>query len=91
MLTINKKSPEEKYNRKIKYILKNYSELIVTVSNEPNIENYTVMNINAFEDLIDLAEQNKINIIHYESIKDKKNKFYVFVDKFVYIYLVAKN
>ena len=88
-LIINKKSPEEKYKRKIKYILKNYGELIVTVSNEPDIKNYTIMNINTFEDLIDLAEQNKTNIIHYEVIKDKQNKFYVFVDKFVYIYVVS--
>ena len=89
VLIINKKSPEEKYKRKIKYILKNYGELIVTVSNEPNIKNYTIMNINTFEDLIDLAEQSKTNIIHYEVIKEKQNKFYVFVDKFVYIYEVS--
>ena len=88
MINKNKKTPEEKYNKKIKSILKNYSELIVTVSNEPNIKNYTIMNINTFEDLIDLAEQNKINIIHYETIKNKQNKFYIFVDKFAYIYIV---
>ena len=85
----NKRTPEEVYKSKIKNILKSYSELIVTVSNEPNVENYTVMKINSLEDIIDLAEQNKINIIHYESIKDKENRFYVFVDKFVYIYQVS--
>lgn len=90
VLILNKKekNPEEEYKRKIKYILKNYNELIVTVSNEPNLDNYSVMNINTLEALINLAEQNEINIIHYESIKDKKNKFYVFVNKFVYIYQV---
>ena len=81
-----KKTPEEKYKRKIKYIMKNYSELIVTVSNEPNVENYNVMKIDMLEDLIDLAEQNRTNVIHYEKIKDKQNKFYVYVDKFVYVY-----
>lgn len=80
-----KRTPEEVYNKKVDYILKNYDELIVTVSNRPNIENYDVMELNNFDDLIDLAEQNKTNIIHFEEIKDKQNNFYVFVDKFVYV------
>ena len=84
----NKRTPEEIYKSKIKYILKSYSELIVTVVNEPNVENYTVMEIKTLEDIIDLAEQNNINIIHYETIKDKQNRFYVFVDRFVYMYQV---
>ncbi len=88
IISKRKKTPEEKYKRKIKYIMKNYSELIVTVSNEPDVENYTVMKINMLEDLIDLAEQNRTNVIHYEKIKNEQNKFYVYVDKFVYIYQV---
>lgn len=84
-----KKSPEEMYKKRVNYIIKNYSELIATVSNEPNIENYNVMEITDFEDMIDLAEQNKINIIHFEKIKNKQNNFYVFIDKFVYVYILS--
>ncbi len=88
LVTRKRRNPEEIYNKRVDYILKNYDELIVTVSNEPNIDNYNVMKITNFDDLIDLAEQNKINIIHYEKIKDKQNNFYVFVDKFVYVYVL---
>lgn len=84
----NKKTPEREYNRKINNILKNYGELIVTVSNEPKIEDYTVMKIKKLEDLIDLAEQNKTNIVHYEAVKDKNNAFYVYINRLVYVYLL---
>lgn len=84
----NKQTPEREYNRKINNILKNYGELIVTVSNKPNTEDYIVMNIKKLEDLIDLAEQNKTNIIHYEAVKDKNNAFYVYIDRLVYVYLL---
>ena len=86
----NKQTPEREYNRKINNILKNYGELIVTVSNKPNTEDYIVMNIKKLEDLIDLAEQNKTNIIHYEAVKDKNNAFYVYIDRLVYVYLLLK-
>ena len=88
IISKRKKTPEEKYKRKIKHIMKNYSELMVTVSNEPIVENYIVMKINKLEDLVDLAEQNRTNVIHYEKIKNEQNKFYVYVDKFVYVYQV---
>ncbi len=69
----------------IKNILKNYNNLIVTVENEPDISNLKVMNVNKFEDLIDIAEQNQTNIIHYEVVKDKESKFYVIVNNYAYI------
>lgn len=84
----NKQTPEREYNRKINNILKNYGELIVTVSNKPNTDDYIVMNIKKLEDLIDLAEQNKTNIIHYEAEKEKNNAFFVYVDRLVYLYVL---
>ena len=46
------------------------------------------MNIEKLEDLIDLAEQNEKNIIHYEFKKENKSKLYVIVDEYVYVYEV---
>lgn len=87
----NKSTPEEIYNHNIKRILKYYRDLIVTVSNEPNLTGLEVMNINILDDLIDVAEQNQSNIIHYEVIKNERSNLYVIVGNYVYIYVVTAN
>ena len=85
----NSKTPEEKYKRNIKRIIKYYRDLIVTVKNEPNIKDLKIMQIQSLEDLIDVAEQNKSNIIHYEEIENVKSNLYVIVNGYVYIYVVT--
>ena len=85
----NKKTPIDMYTRNINRILKYYKYLIVTVDNEPNLSNLKVMNIALLEDLIDVAEQTKSNIIHYEVLKNQKSNLYVIVNEYVYIYVVT--
>ena len=85
----NKSTPEEVYNHNIKRILKYCKDLIVTVSNEPNLSNLEVMSITVLDDLIDVAEQNQSNIIHYEVEKNEKSNLYVIVGNYVYIYVVT--
>ena len=85
----HKSTPEEIYNHNIKRILKYYRDLIVTVSNEPNLSNLEIMNITVLDDLIDVAEQNQSNIIHYEVIKNELSNLYVIVGNYVYIYVVT--
>ena len=87
----NKSTPEEVYNHNIKRILKYYRDLIVTVSNEPNLSGLESMNINVLDDLIDVAEQNQRNIIHYEVAKNERSNLYVIVGNYVYIYVVTAN
>ena len=89
----NRKSrtPETMYNKNISHIFKYYRDLIVTVSNEPNLEGLKIMNVAIMEDLIDVAEQNKSSIIHYEITQNEKSKFYVIVGKYVYVYTVTAN
>lgn len=85
----NKSTPEEIYNNNIKRILKYYRDLIVTVSNEPNLTGLEIMNIAALDDLIDVAEQNQSNIIHYEVVENERSNLYVIVGNYVYIYIVT--
>ena len=85
----NNKTPGEIYENNINNILNYYKDIIVTVKDEPNLTNLEIMNVAIFEDLIDVAEQNKRNIIHYEEIKELKSKLYVIVDKYVYMYIVT--
>ena len=85
----NNKTPEQKYRNNINRIMKYYKELIVTVTNEPNIADLKVMDINSLDDLIDVAEQNNSNIIHYEAAKNLRSNLYVIVSGYVYVYIVT--
>ena len=49
------------------------------------------MNISVLDDLIDVAEQNQSNVIHYEIVKNERSNLYVIVGNFVYIYVVTAN
>ena len=80
---------KELYTRNIDKIIKEYADLIVTVTTEPDVEDKNVMKLDKIEDLIDLAEQNKVNIIHYEEEKNKLSKLYVFTGHVGYIYEVT--
>lgn len=85
----HKKTPIEMYNKNINNIFKYYKDLIVTVTNSPDISNLKVMHLVILDDLIDVAEQNKSNIIHYETIQNKKSNLYVIVGNYVYVYEVS--
>ncbi len=89
----NKKerSPEDIYEDNINKILNFYRGIIVTVSNKPDVSNLEVMNITILDDLIDVAEQCKRNIIHYKELGKSKSNLYVIIDKYVYIYIVTTN
>lgn len=86
----NKKyTSKELYTRNIEKIIKEYADLIVTVSTEPDLEDKNIMKLDKIEDIIDLAEQNKVNIIHYEEEKNKVSKLYVFTGHVGYVYIVT--
>ena len=78
-------------NQNIRNIIKYYRNLIVTVTNEPNINSMHIMNIAKLEDLIDVAEQNNKNIILYEVQENRQSNLYVIVDNYAYIYVVTEN
>ncbi len=82
------KNPKEMYEYNIKHILKYYSDLIVTVTNEPNLENLKLMKLEVLDDLIDVAEQNEKNIIHYKIPEEERSNLYVILNGYVYIYVV---
>ena len=86
---IRKISKQEKYKRNLRKIYKSYNELIIKISNEPDIKNLKIMKLKAFSDIVDLAEQIRKNIVHYEVEKDKKSILYVIDNDFVYMYEVT--
>ena len=84
IIKMNKVNPQEKYKRKIKSVLNYYKDIIVTVNNKPNLNNLKMMELIALDDLIDVAEQNNCNIIHYEDVIDEISYLYVIVGEYVY-------
>ena len=85
----NKSKVEEMYEKNITRILKYYRDIIVTVTNEPDLKALKVMRLEILDDLIDVAEQNQSNIIRYEVIENEQSNLYVIVDKYVYMYVVT--
>ncbi len=85
----SKKTPKEMYKSNMKHLLRYYKELIITISNEPNFNNLKLMKLNSIDDLIDVAEQNNSNIIHYEVIENEKSELYVIIDEYVYKYTIT--
>ena len=88
---LKERTPEDRYRNNVNKILSFYKELIVSVTNEPNIANLEVMNVPFLDDIIDVAEQNKVNIIHYEVEPNAKSLLYAVVDKYVYVYVITAN
>ncbi len=84
-----KKSPKEMYKSNINHVLKYYKDLIVTVSNKPNFNHLKLMELNSIDDLIDVAEQNNSNIIHYEAIENEKSELYVIINEYLYMYIIT--
>ncbi len=80
----NKMTPQEKYEKNINHILKYYRDIIVTVNDKPNFADLKIMEVMTLEDLIDVAEQNNCNIIHYE------NYLYAIVGEYVYSYILIE-
>ena len=82
-----KMTPQEKYEKNVNHILKYYRDIIVTVNNKPNLSDLKMMELITLDDLIDVAEQNNCNIIHYEDFTNRTNYLYVIVGNYAYYYI----
>ncbi len=85
----NKVPLEKTYERKVNHILNEYRDLIVTVIDRPDFEGLKSMEVAILEDLIDVAEQSKRNIIHYEDLESKENLLCVIVRDYVFLYRIV--
>ncbi len=88
----NKKSNNinEKYKKRINKILKYYKEIIVEIESEICLESKDIIYVKKLEDLIDIAEQNKCCILYYKANLIKESKWYVILDKYIFLYKMKK-
>ena len=84
-LIINKKTY---YTKNYNKIIKNYSDIIVEVSTQPNLENLEILEIKNFDDLVDTEEELKSPILLYEVKKQKESWFIIIHNKYAYRYIL---
>ena len=80
---------EKKYYRNLNKVLREYSDLIVTIVNKPELAGLKQLRLSNVDDLVDVAEQNRVNIICYELIKNKCSLLFVVSNGYVYIYEIT--
>ena len=74
------------FNNYINHLLKEYKGLIIKVNQLPPLDNLKYIYVENIEYLIDIANQNSLNIIYYEKIKNKQGNFYIFLNDYIYLY-----
>jgi hypothetical protein len=89
MFTKSDKATISKTERRVKKILKKYGEWIVEIDKPLEIiSNIHIVKTKAIEDLIKTSEELGKPVIHYLSIKDGNNIFYVLDDKIRYQFTI---
>ena len=78
-----------KYKKNMARVMREYGDLIVTVTNKPSIKHLQVMGIATIDDLVDVADQNKCHIIRYEILKKSESFLLVINGSYVYVYVVS--
>lgn len=85
LLLLILKPKYSKYDKYIKKLLNEYDRLIVETPTEPILENKSIIKINKFEELLDVRDNIKRPIMHYNIVKHHKCYFYIEIGKTIYL------
>lgn len=77
-----------KYNKFINKILREYDRLIVETSTIPNYEDYNVLIINSFNELVDVRDNLRSPIMYCDVLSEKESLFYIINGNNLYLYTV---
>ena len=77
-----KKNKFDKYTAKI---LKEYDRLIVETTSLPHLDDYNIIKINKFEELLDVRDNMKLPIMYYEVTKHQKAHLYILHENNLYL------
>lgn len=87
--TINgKRMQKDEYTRYIEKILNNYDRAIVETSYIPNLDDYEVIEVGKFSELLDVRDTVRLPII-YSPIEEQGSCFYIRHEKTIYIHYVS--
>ena len=88
LIVINKYNKGiSKYDKFIKRILREYDRLIVETSSYPDENEYNVLFINNFNELVDVRDNLRTPIMFYNIKKEKMCKFYILNGNNLYLYV----
>ena len=79
-----------KYDRYINRILRGYDRLIVNVKTQPKLEDYNVIKVESFEELIDVRDNTKEPIKYYVITEHLKSEFFITNNNDLYLYVVKE-
>lgn len=80
------KTRKNAYDKYLSKILKEYDRLIVETSSFPNIQEYHLLKIKSFNELLDVHDNLNLPIMHYHIAKHQKSAFYILQDKNLYLF-----
>ena len=84
---LNIRGQTDGYTRYIDKILNNYDRAIVETQYIPNLEEYEVIEVNKFSELLDVRDTLRLPII-YSPIQDNECCFYIRQDTVIYMHHV---
>lgn len=76
------------YIKNLTKIKKDYDEIIVDLSTMPDIDEYQLIEVETFEELMDLEEEVHVPILHYETIENKESIFIIIYQNLAYRYIL---
>lgn len=88
MIINNYRKKVSKYNKFINKILREYDRLIVETSTIPNYEDYNVLIINSFNELVDVRDNLRSPIMYCDVLSEKESLFYIINGNNLYLYTV---
>ena len=85
LITKKKKSEYDKYVRRL---LIGYDRIIVNVKSFPNKDDYTIIEVESFQELVDVRDNTKEPINYHVITEHQKCEFFVINDNHLYVYTV---
>ena len=79
---------QDKYTKKINKLFHDYDEIIVKVKTYPEINNKNILQVDNFEELLDVNVSLKKPIIYYEVKKNRESRFLIIDDDRVFMYVI---
>ena len=76
------------YDKYISRILRTYDRIIVTVKTFPVLDDYITIELENFEDLVDISDNISQTIKYYVVTKGRKSKFFIIDGNILYLYTI---
>ena len=87
ILLITRKKKSE-YDKFVNRILVGYDRIIINIKTAPNMDEYNIIKVDSFQELVDVRDNTKEPINYYVINEHQKCEFFVINNKNLYLYVV---